>query len=170
MTCSKLAAIELELYCKITLMYKCCWHWRNQWLVNNNARNNETGTMTCSKPANTPLLQRRRNRWHMCYWHETNQYLASKQGRKQITGTVTCSKSAANTLGLHKYHNTNGICCCRGTNLYAVSKQFRKWNNWNNDLFKVNSKCIRIMQTKWHRWCMLKTLDRSLFSRNICND
>ena len=34
-------------------------------------------------------------------------------------------------------------------------KQCRKWNNWNNDLFKVRSKFIGIMQTKWHRWCIL---------------
>ena len=38
-------------------------------------------------------------------------------------------------------------------------------NIWNNDLLKVNSQCIGVMQTKRHRWCMLMTLGRSL-----CND
>ena len=29
----KVAAIEPELYCKITPIYKCCWQWTNQCLV-----------------------------------------------------------------------------------------------------------------------------------------
>ena len=113
-------------YTKIITMYKCRWHYTDHCLVNNSARNNRTGTMTCSNSINTPQIQRRQNRWCMYCWHETNQYMVSKQGSKR--------------------------------------------SNWNNNMFKVNSKCIRIMQTKWHRWCMLMTLDRSLYRGNIRNN
>ena len=41
-----------------------------------------------------------------------------------------------------------------GANQYLVRKQHRKRNNWNDNLFKVKSQCIRIMKTKWHRWCI----------------
>ena len=58
------------------------------------------------------------------------------------------------------------MCCWHKTNHYLVSKQHSKQNNCNNDLLQV----IGIMQTKRHRWCMLMTLDRSLCSRNLCND
>ena len=59
------------------------------------------------------------------------------------------------------------MCCWCETNHYTVSKQCSKWNNWYNDLFKLHRKFIRIMQTKWHQWCMLITLDRSLDSGNM---
>ena len=81
-TSSMSAAIEPELYCKITPMYKCCWHWTNQCPINKQCQK-QTRTMTCSKSANTPQMQGRQNQWHMCYWHETNQYMVSKQVRKQ---------------------------------------------------------------------------------------
>ena len=159
-------------------------HWTNQCLVNNSARNNETGTIICSKSANTPLMQRRRNRWHLChhgvltprcYWHETvppwNQYLVSKQGRKQITGAMICSKSAQPM----RWDYANKITpmahvLLTWTNLYLVSKQCKKQNNWNNDVFKVHSKCIGIMQRRWHRWCMLMALEKSLHNGNILKD
>ena len=50
---------------------------------------------------------------------------------------------------------------------YLVSKQHSKQNNRDNDLSKVSSRCIGIMETKLNRWCMLMTLDRSWFSRII---
>ena len=31
-------------------------------------------------------------------------------------------------------------------------------SNRNNGLFKVNSQCIEVKQTKRHRWCVLMTL------------
>ena len=167
MTCSKSTATELELYYQITLMCKCCWHWKNQCLVNNNVGNRNNDLFKVSQHT---VNTKETGRWHMTYWHETNQYPVSKHGREQIIGTVACSKSTSNALGLHKKDNTNGMCCWRGTNLYPVSKQCRKRNNWNNDPFKVHSKCIETMQTKWHRWCMLMTLGRSLYSGSICND
>ena len=60
------------------------------------------------------------------------------------------------------------MCSWHGKNHYPVSNQLSKQNNWNKDLFKVNSQCIGIiMQTKQHKWCMLMTLNRSLCNRNM---
>ena len=117
-------------------------------------------------------MQRRQNRSHMCCWHETNQYLVSKQDRKQITrkqitGVMTCSKIAAKTLGLNKQDTTNGTCVAvvEQVIIWLAQQQHTKQNSWNNELFTVNSQCIRIMQR--HRWCMLMTPGRSFCSRNI---
>ena len=53
-TCSKLAAIDSELCCKITPMYKCFYIEQINVLLTNDAKYNKTGIMTCSKSANTP--------------------------------------------------------------------------------------------------------------------
>ena len=65
---------------------------------------------------------------------------------------MTCLNSAANVLGLSKQDNTNDT--------FAADVE----------QFKLNSKYIQIMQMTRHRWCMLITLFKSLFSRNISNN
>ena len=61
-----------------------------------------------------------------------------------MTGTMTSLKSAANVQELCMQPQWQ-MYCWRGANHCPVSKQRSEENNWNNDLFKVNSKCIRIV-------------------------
>ena len=112
-TCSMSPVIEPELYCKITPMYKCCWHWTNQCLINKQCQiqwNRNNGLFKVSR-----RIVNAKETNDTCCWYETNRYLVSKQGKKQIirkeiTGTMTCSKSATNALGLSKQDNTNDTC------------------------------------------------------------
>ena len=119
-TCSKLAAIELELYYKITLMYKCCWHWTNQCLVNNNARNNETGTMTCSKwPTHRKCKEDGTSDTGATDMKQISIWFG-KQGRKQITKIINCSKSTENASRSCKRNDTDGVCWWHWTDHYIV--------------------------------------------------
>ena len=81
-TCSKLAAIEPELYCKITPMYKCCWHWTNQCLVNKQCRIQSEQWPVQSQPAHCKCKGNETS--DTCCWHETNQDLVKNNRNNDL--------------------------------------------------------------------------------------
>ena len=78
-------------------MYKCNWYWRNQCLANDNARNNATGTMACSKSAANALgLYKQDNTNSMCCCVEQISIPLANNAENEITEIMTCSKSTTN--------------------------------------------------------------------------
>ena len=83
---------------------------------------------------------------------------------------MTYSKSAANALELSKQDNTKGTCATDVEQIiiWLANKTVNKITEimtCSESIANASGSCKQN-----HTWCILMTLDRSLCSRNICND